>query len=322
VTLLRLPHIISSNSQAKLSSVRPDTSPNMRSKSTLLLFGAIPLACTQNSISQTIAFNATSISKYVDTILPATTFYVILTSLSNSTTTMLPESTSTISQPSTTMINPIVVPTTRVATATATATVTVIALASANQPLTNSTEECVPAPQGLGPTANCKYQTPGCFLENPNFVHLAHDAQTPENFTRIFTDLHAAVSGANYLEYHELASYDTQKCSWFCDQVPDCQSFNVYFERKPTLNLGPKCRNAPHSTVIKCSLWGQGLHEVIAKNTGETIWDFRVVIAGSNGYNRQGVMVESLEGHLGEGRRVAVWWPMVVGCVFLAWALV
>lgn len=39
-------------------------------------------------------------------------------------------------------------------------------------------------------------------------------------------------------------------------------------------------------TNVKCTLWGYPVDGSLATNTGETRYDFVVVIAGSNGYNR------------------------------------
>jgi hypothetical protein len=64
-----------------------------------------------------------------------------------------------------------------------------------------------------------------------------------------------------------------------------CQGFNIYFERSPAIQLGPKCRKSASRTIIKCALWGEPLRIEGAKNIGYREWDFDVVIAGSNGYN-------------------------------------
>jgi hypothetical protein len=251
----------------------------MRSNKALLLFAAPLQACAQSTTNQT------------------------KTTVNNTTTVLV--------KPITTITILEITTTTDVETSTA------IPVPVLDKPPTkNCTEECAPVPQGLGPVAKCKFDTPGCFLEFPGFVQLARDAPTPQNFTRVFTDLHASMTGSNYLQYHELDSYDTAKCSWYCDQIAGCQSINIYFERQPTLNLGPKCRTAPHSTVIKCSLWGQGLHKTNARNTGATMWDFQVVIAGSNGYNREGVVVESLE-FTSAGSSTSIWWPLLLGSMLL-----
>ena len=67
-----------------------------------------------------------------------------------------------------------------------------------------------------------------------------------------------------------------------------CNGFNLYFERSPSIHLGPNCRDAASRTIIKCALWGEGVEEERATNTGYTEWDFNVEIAGSNGYRLGG----------------------------------
>ncbi|KAI4942623.1 hypothetical protein J4E91_010018 [Alternaria rosae] len=89
-----------------------------------------------------------------------------------------------------------------------------------------------------------------------------------------------------------------------------CNGFNLYFERSPSIYLGPKCQDAASRTIIKCALWGEGVEEEGTTNTGYTEWDFRVVIAGSNGYRlgeeKAQANVEKSEGVKSVGRSV-VW---------------
>ena len=82
-----------------------------------------------------------------------------------------------------------------------------------------------------------------------------------------------------------------------------CNGFNLYFERSPSIHLGPNCRDAASRTIIKCALWGEGVEEEGATNTGYTEWDFNVVIAGSNGY-RLGGEEKTSEGVKSVGRNV------------------
>ena len=64
-----------------------------------------------------------------------------------------------------------------------------------------------------------------------------------------------------------------------------CNSFNIYFERSPSINLGEECQDANSRTIVKCALWGEGnMREECATNTGYKNWKFEIVIAGSNGY--------------------------------------
>jgi hypothetical protein len=46
--------------------------------------------------------------------------------------------------------------------------------------------------------------------------------------------------------------------------------------------------------MIKCVLWGNKLNESDATNRGSSRWDFEVVIAGSNAYNKGGEATKSV----------------------------
>ena len=66
-------------------------------------------------------------------------------------------------------------------------------------------------------------------------------------------------------------------------------SFNIYFERGPTVAPGGSCLNPPSTTTIKCALWGGPVSAGDAVNTGQPREQFKVVIAGSNGYTSNSV---------------------------------
>jgi hypothetical protein len=128
-----------------------------------------------------------------------------------------------------------------------------------------------------------------------------------------FADLHASISSLKYLEHTEVDTYDTGNCSRMCDRITGCQSFNIYFERKPLLALGPGCRISEASATIKCAFWGGMLNgDKEAKNTGYKLWDFEVAMAGSNGYNKG-------EGVKGAAYALQVSSLILLVCGVLAW---
>jgi uncharacterized protein YneF (UPF0154 family) len=144
---------------------------------------------------------------------------------------------------------------------------------------------CYPMAAGHGPKPSA--DTTLAFLEHPEFTRLANQAPQPVNYTRDYVDEHAAsFSTTAYLMYLELESYDPVKCSTQCNDVPVCKAFNIFFERKPTLQLGPNCPTSSSSTAIKCVLWAMQLDRRDATNRGYLNREFEVVIAGSNAYNR------------------------------------
>jgi hypothetical protein len=124
------------------------------------------------------------------------------------------------------------------------------------------------------------------FLENSDFSVSALNAPVPSGYTPAYTNERASSISDNYLMHSELQDYGTTNCSKQCDRTTGCEAFNIYFERSPTLNLGLKCKTSLSSTIIKCVLWGSKLNGLDATNRGHTQWDFGVVIAGSNAYNK------------------------------------
>lgn len=91
-----------------------------------------------------------------------------------------------------------------------------------------------------------------------------------------------------FLGPHLLEHYDPYECARFCDYLPTCASFNLYFERDPVHkpNSTAGCPNPPSTTNINCVLWHSRLEADEAINVGEVREDFQVVITGSNLYNK------------------------------------
>jgi hypothetical protein len=153
-------------------------------------------------------------------------------------------------------------------------------------------EECDPLPYGHGPRPNTDSVL--AFLQNPDFSIIARNSAALGYYTSVYSNEYASSVSERYLRYDELEVYSASNCSKQCDQTEGCQAFNIYFERMPTLNLGPKCKTSLSSTMIKCVLWGSKLNESDATNRGYSRWDFEVVIAGSNAYNKGGEAAKSV----------------------------
>ncbi|ORY68295.1 uncharacterized protein BCR38DRAFT_506816, partial [Pseudomassariella vexata] len=86
-----------------------------------------------------------------------------------------------------------------------------------------------------------------------------------------------------------LGSYDPALCASKCNAITGCLGINIYFERDPTVEPAARCNNPRSTTVIKCVFWGGYVEAANAKNMGQWRADFHVVIAGSNGYMKEGV---------------------------------
>ncbi|KAL6706012.1 hypothetical protein ACN47E_006114 [Coniothyrium glycines] len=156
-------------------------------------------------------------------------------------------------------------------------------------PTANDTSRiCIAQPTSLA--QNAAADSHWDFIQSPVFAEAATQAQRPSGYSIAFLNKKASTSStssSDYLGHFEFATYDTQKCAARCDTTESCSGFNLYFERTPSQILGPTCRTAPPATVIKCALWAKELQEDTLTNSGSTTWDFKVVMAGSNGYNKE-----------------------------------
>ncbi|KEQ68814.1 hypothetical protein M436DRAFT_16524, partial [Aureobasidium namibiae CBS 147.97] len=137
-------------------------------------------------------------------------------------------------------------------------------------------------PSGYGPVP--APDTPSAFLSYSSFVAAATGAPVPSGYTQQFSNLQASSGAYGYLGFYTLQTYDTNACATKCNAVSGCVSFNLYFERDPTVNPGGDCLNPPSTTTIKCALWGGPVTAGNTVNTGQPRGQFVVVIAGSNGY--------------------------------------
>ncbi|KAI9773059.1 MAG: hypothetical protein M1840_008179 [Geoglossum simile] len=145
---------------------------------------------------------------------------------------------------------------------------------------------CEPQPPGHGPVP--VPDTPDEFLADGNFTTYAEYAVTPPGYVQSFSNLQGSTGGLGYMGLSTLDSYDVAECAAKCNAAYPCQAFNIYFERDPTVNpsYDDSCPNPPSLTNIKCTLWGYPVYAATAKNTGQRRSRFQVVIAGSNGYNK------------------------------------
>lgn len=135
-------------------------------------------------------------------------------------------------------------------------------------------------------TYNVDVSSPDAFKADANIADLATNAKTPAGYYSNFKNLGAANSAMNYLGYTVVgsATYDVDFCAKKCDAKAGCLSFNIYFERDPTVDPGKDCPNPDAFANIKCSFWGTGLDTKTANNVGQWREKFWVSIAGSNAY--------------------------------------
>ncbi|OJD40574.1 carbohydrate-binding-like protein [Diplodia corticola] len=133
---------------------------------------------------------------------------------------------------------------------------------------------------------------------------VAKAAVVPSGYQSNFVNLAGASSAYAYLGYTVVdTGYDVQACADQCDAKEGCLSFNIYFERDPTIEPGNGCTNPTAFANVKCSFWGSALDDRTATNTGQWRADFEVAIAGSNGYtsNRVGKTIDGWSAPLNLG---------------------
>ncbi|MCJ1485749.1 hypothetical protein MMC06_005924 [Schaereria dolodes] len=139
---------------------------------------------------------------------------------------------------------------------------------------------CAVQPAGSGPVPTP--DTVAAFSADPDLQAFSQNAPTPDGYVEAFQGATGSLSASNYMGLYTLASYDTLTCASQCDQASGCQAFNVYIEP----NYHKNCPNPPSTTNFKCTLWGAPVSSAEATNTGQWRDSFEVVIAGSNGYNK------------------------------------
>ncbi|PNS16124.1 hypothetical protein CAC42_4525 [Sphaceloma murrayae] len=131
---------------------------------------------------------------------------------------------------------------------------------------------------------------PASFKNSTALADAALKAVTPAGYTQTFKNLQASNNAYGYMGYSTLDSYDTQTCANRCSKINGCMSFNIYFERDPSVEPASACPNPPSVTMIKCVYWGGPVTTDNANNNGQWRNKFQVVIAGSNGYQNNSIV--------------------------------
>lgn len=93
---------------------------------------------------------------------------------------------------------------------------------------------CAPQPSGIAHQSSP--DTPAGFVSDPYYAQAANNAYVPSGYTAMFTNLNASNSANKYMGYTLLPSYDVQGCANKCSAISGCGSFNIYFERDPTVS--------------------------------------------------------------------------------------
>lgn len=147
----------------------------------------------------------------------------------------------------------------------------------------NITTTCAPLPTGID--VHPSPDTAAAFSVYPYFSSVALAAPVPTGFTQVYSNMDASSYDLGYLGADFMDTYDTQQCSDQCQNILDCVSFNIYFERNPSVvPNNVSCPDPSSTTRIVCAYYSGPIDEATAINPG--IWreEFQVVRVGSNGY--------------------------------------
>ena len=82
-------------------------------------------------------------------------------------------------------------------------------------------------------------------------------AGTPEGYVQSFKDAKGSTEQIGYLTYKNIESgkYDVEECAKFCNNEKFCLGFNIFYERDPSSDPNPKCKDPKPVTNVKvCSM--------------------------------------------------------------------
>lgn len=129
---------------------------------------------------------------------------------------------------------------------------------------------CSPQPT-ITNVYNVKLGSAAEFRADPAIASVASNANAaPTGYYQNFKNLGGANSAMNYLSYTVVnTGYDVDYCAAKCTSKSGCLSFNIYFERDPTVDPGNDCPDPEAFANIKCSFWGTGLDTSTANNVSQ-----------------------------------------------------
>ncbi|KAI4850355.1 hypothetical protein E4T44_02799 [Aureobasidium sp. EXF-8845] len=146
---------------------------------------------------------------------------------------------------------------------------------------------CAPQPAGAtsAPTYAVGADNVANFNANTYYGSIASKAPIPTGYSQAFLNKQASSNALGYLGFDTMDEYDVATCAQKCTDKFGCSSFNIYFERDPSLDPNRQsCPDPPSVTMIKCVYWGGQTTDSNTVNVGQPRADFIVAIAGSNGY--------------------------------------
>jgi hypothetical protein len=160
--------------------------------------------------------------------------------------------------------------------------------------------------QAVGNYPAISPDTDVAFLANPTIASIANSAVAPPGYFLVagYKNLQASASNPSYLTYisSPLSSYNPAQCATACTAMTGCSSFNIFFERDPSLYAdSTNCPDPASLTRIKCSFFGSALTVADATNVGQYTAKFHVVQAGSNAYTTAPQPIDGFTGPVNIG---------------------
>lgn len=148
----------------------------------------------------------------------------------------------------------------------------------------NSACAVQPTYQPYYPAGNAS--DPQAFLKDSTINSVSSNAGTVSGFTWMWSGYMMQTQTRGFLGVYQLSSYNVSTCAAYCNSVPYCNGFNIFYERNPSLQPAAACPNPAPIASIRCTLWDNGIDIYSAVNYGQWRAAFPVVVAGSNGYSR------------------------------------
>lgn len=123
------------------------------------------------------------------------------------------------------------------------------------------------------------------FMADAEINAVAAVAVAPSGFDWIFANFMATVEFQGYLGSTTLVDYDVEICAAKCKNTDKCNSFNLYWQRDPSLLPGFGCADPEPIYSVRCALYSVVFDvETPIDNYGQWETSFAVVVAASNGY--------------------------------------
>jgi hypothetical protein len=139
------------------------------------------------------------------------------------------------------------------------------------------------------PVANSADNVPN-FLQDPALCTASYNAgmNAPQGYSTAFAGANGSTQALyGYMGYEQVTTYNTSYCAAQCNAKAGCASFNIYFERDPSVDPTDDCQNPASVRVAKCAYYSSIIDVSTATNQGQWRENFQVAITGSNGYVKQ-----------------------------------